>query len=88
MRFSQQSPSRVVGNLARALYSIPLAATQLRRALKDVPDNTVVGGVPARRISSVDEYMEKMKAKSWGLGRLAPADKAAELKRCFEVNDA
>jgi len=52
---------------------------------KDVPDNSVVGGVPARRISSVDEYMEKMKAKSLGLGHLSAAEKATQLKKHFGI---
>lgn len=52
---------------------------------KHVPDNTVVGGVPARRISSVDEYMKKMKAKSLGLGHLPAAEKAVRLKRHFGI---
>ena len=52
---------------------------------KDVPDNSVVGGVPARRISSVDEYMEKMKAKSLGLGHLSATEKAVQLKKYFGI---
>lgn len=28
---------------------------------KDVPDNTIVGGVPARKIKTIDEYYEKHK---------------------------
>jgi acetyltransferase-like isoleucine patch superfamily enzyme len=53
---------------------------------RDVPDNSVVGGVPARRISSVDEYMEKMKAKSLGLGHLSGAEKAIQLKKHFGID--
>jgi acetyltransferase-like isoleucine patch superfamily enzyme len=53
---------------------------------KDVPDNTVVGGVPAKRISSVDEYMDKMKAKSLGLGHLSGNEKALELKKHFGID--
>jgi acetyltransferase-like isoleucine patch superfamily enzyme len=52
---------------------------------RDVPDNTVVGGVPARRISSVDEYMDKMKEKSLGLGHLPASEKAARLKKHFGI---
>ena len=29
----------------------------------DVPDNTIVGGVPARKIESLDEYARKMRTK-------------------------
>lgn len=52
---------------------------------RNVPDNTVVAGVPARRISSVDEYMEKMKKKSLGLGHLGPSEKAVQLKKHFGI---
>lgn len=50
---------------------------------KDVPENTVVAGNPARRICSVDEYLERMKKKSLGLGHLAGAAKDAELRKLF-----
>ena len=53
---------------------------------KDVPCNSVVGGVPARRISSVDEYMQKMKEKSLGMGDLSAADKARQLKKHFGID--
>ena len=52
---------------------------------KDVPDNSVVGGIPARHISSVDEYMEKMKAKSLALGHLSATEKAIQLKKYFGI---
>jgi acetyltransferase-like isoleucine patch superfamily enzyme len=52
---------------------------------KDVPDNSVVGGVPARHISSVDEYLEKMKAKSLGLGDLPAPQKATALRAHFGI---
>ena len=32
--------------------------------MKDVPDNSVVAGIPARVICSIDEYFEKRKKKS------------------------
>ncbi|QTE31604.1 hypothetical protein J4E96_17175 [Pengzhenrongella sicca] len=53
---------------------------------RDVPDNSVVGGSPARRISSTDEYLEKMKAKSLGLGHLSGAEKDARLRELFDDN--
>lgn len=37
---------------------------------KDVPDNYVVGGVPARFIKSSDDYFKGLKQKSLGLGHL------------------
>lgn len=50
---------------------------------KDVPGNSVVVGNPARRICSVDEYLERMKAKSLGIGHLPTADKDAALREIF-----
>lgn len=34
---------------------------------KNVPENTVVGGIPAKRISSVDELVERLKASNASL---------------------
>lgn len=51
---------------------------------KDVPDNSVVVGNPARRICSVDDYLERMKAKSLGVGNLPPDQKDAALRRIFK----
>lgn len=59
---------------------------------KDVSSNSIVGRVPAHRISPVDEYMEKMKAKSLGLGHLpAPrkrlnSNRFIMLIRAFRTN--
>jgi acetyltransferase-like isoleucine patch superfamily enzyme len=52
---------------------------------RDVPPNTVVGGVPAKQICTVDEYLAKMKAKSLGIGHLSPEAKANELRRIYGV---
>ena len=70
-------PGVTIGN--RCIIAAGSVVTQ------DVPDNSVVAGVPARRISSVDEYQEKMRAKSLGLGHLPAAEKAARLKRHFGI---
>lgn len=51
---------------------------------KDVPSNSVFAGVPARRICSTDEYLEKLKAKSLGCGHLPAAEKAAVIREIYE----
>jgi acetyltransferase-like isoleucine patch superfamily enzyme len=50
---------------------------------KDVPDNSVVGGVPARFIKHTDEYLEGIKKRSLGLGHLKYKEKDDALKRHF-----
>lgn len=50
---------------------------------KNVPDNSVFAGVPARRICSTDEYLEKLKAKSLGCGHLRGSDKAVAIKKYY-----
>lgn len=52
---------------------------------KDVPDNSVVGGVPAKFIKSADEYLEKARAETLHLGGLKGLKKEKELKRIFNV---
>jgi acetyltransferase-like isoleucine patch superfamily enzyme len=52
----------------------------------DVPSNSVVGGVPARPLCTVDDYLERMQEKSLGLGHLSPSDKARELRRIYDVH--
>jgi len=53
---------------------------------KDIPDNSVAAGVPARIIKSTDEYLEKLKYKSLHLGHLAGKEKERELKKIFNLN--
>jgi len=50
---------------------------------KNVPDNSVVGGVPARYIKSTDEYLEGIKQKSLHLGHLKGKEKDKALKKHF-----
>lgn len=52
---------------------------------RDVPPNTVVAGVPARALSTVDEYLARMRTKSLGLGHLGAIEKASELRRIYNV---
>lgn len=51
---------------------------------KDVPSNSVFAGVPARRICSTDEYLQKLRAKSLGCGHLPPAEKAEVIREFYE----
>lgn len=53
---------------------------------RDVPPNTVVGGVPAKPICTLDEYVTKMKAKSLGIGHLPADAKAAKLRHIYGVD--
>jgi acetyltransferase-like isoleucine patch superfamily enzyme len=50
---------------------------------KDIPDNCVVGGVPARLIKSFDHYYEGIKEKSLHLGHLKGKEKDDALKKLF-----
>lgn len=50
---------------------------------KDVPSNSVVGGVPARVIKTSDEYFEKIKRESLHLGHLKGEEKAREIKKYY-----
>jgi acetyltransferase-like isoleucine patch superfamily enzyme len=52
---------------------------------KDVSDNSVVAGVPARFIKTTDQYLEKIKTKSLGLGNLSATAKAKKLKEYYNI---
>jgi acetyltransferase-like isoleucine patch superfamily enzyme len=52
---------------------------------KDIPDNSVAAGVPARVIKTTDEYLENMKRKSLKCGHLKGDEKAKVLKKMFKV---
>lgn len=55
---------------------------------KDVPNNSVVGGVPARFIKSADDYLEGLKQKSLGLGHLKGKVKDNALKEYFKMKNS
>ncbi len=50
---------------------------------KDVPDNSVVGGVPAKFIKTSDDYLEGIKKNSLHLGHLKGKEKDKELRKIF-----
>lgn len=52
----------------------------------DIPNNSVVAGNPARVISTVDAYLDKMKQKSLRLGHLTGHDKAVRLALHYGVD--
>ncbi|PWR07669.1 capsule biosynthesis protein CapG [Micromonospora acroterricola] len=53
---------------------------------RDIPDNSVAAGVPARVLKSTDEYLAIMKAKSLGCGHLPAQEKAAVIRRIYGVS--
>nr|WP_302583589.1 DapH/DapD/GlmU-related protein [uncultured Schaedlerella sp.] len=50
---------------------------------KDIPDNSVAVGVPARVIKSADEYLEKLKKESLHLGHLKGQEKDKALMQFY-----
>lgn len=52
----------------------------------DVPDNVVVGGVPAKIIKSIEEYLSKISTESLHLGHLKGEDKDKALKIFYGYN--
>jgi len=50
---------------------------------KNVEDNSVMVGIPAKKIKSVDEYYENIKNKSLAIGHLDRDQKEKELKKIF-----
>ncbi len=50
---------------------------------KDVPDNSVVGGIPAKFIKTSADYLEGIKSKSLHLGHLKYKEKDDALKKHF-----
>ena len=50
---------------------------------KDIPENSVVGGVPARFIKTTDDYLEGIKSRSLHLGHLKGKEKDQALRKYF-----
>lgn len=51
-----------------------------------IPDNSVVGGVPAKFIKSTDDYFEKVQKESLHLGNLSAFAKEKALKRYYHIS--
>lgn len=51
---------------------------------KDISDNSVVGGIPAKVIKSTDDYFEGIKRRSLKLGHLKGDEKDQELRKLFK----
>lgn len=51
---------------------------------KDIPDNSVIGGVPAHYIESIDEYFEKLCKNSIHLGDLKGEEKDLALRKYYQ----
>jgi acetyltransferase-like isoleucine patch superfamily enzyme len=53
---------------------------------KNIPDNSVAAGVPARVIKTVDAYLESAKARSLHFGHLSASEKEKALRHHFGVD--
>ncbi len=54
---------------------------------RDIPDNSVAVGVPAKVIKTADEYFEKIKKESLHLGHLKGEEKDKALKMYYNYKD-
>lgn len=50
---------------------------------RDIPDNSVAVGVPAKVIKTADEYFEKIQRESLHLGHLRGEEKDLALKKYY-----
>ncbi|GAB1043753.1 acyltransferase [Shewanella algae] len=54
---------------------------------KSLEGGAVYGGIPARKIKSLDEYFEKCAKESLGLGHLKGKEKEVKLKEIFNIEN-
>lgn len=54
---------------------------------KNVPPNSVVGGIPAKYIKSTDDYLAGISKRSLKLGHLKGKEKDIELKKIFKIKN-
>ncbi|MEH1166203.1 acyltransferase [Micromonospora sp. CPCC 205539] len=52
---------------------------------RDIPDNSVAAGVPARVVRTTDDYLARMQARSLRCGHLPAAEKAAVIRQIYGV---
>jgi UDP-3-O-[3-hydroxymyristoyl] glucosamine N-acyltransferase len=50
---------------------------------KDIPDNSVAAGNPARVVKSTDEYLKKILAESLHVGNLSPREKDLAMQKIY-----
>lgn len=57
---------------------------------RDIPDNSVAAGVPAKVIKTIDQYREKLEQESLHLGHLPGREKAVRLQEIYKdfIEDA
>jgi acetyltransferase-like isoleucine patch superfamily enzyme len=51
---------------------------------KNIPENSVYGGIPAKFIKSTDDYLDKIKKESLNLGHLKGKEKDKALRKHFK----
>ena len=51
---------------------------------RDIPDNSVAVGIPAKVIKTADEYFDKLKRESLHLGHLKGEEKDKALKKYYD----
>lgn len=54
---------------------------------RDVPDNHIVAGNPAKFVKTTEEYLNSARRNSLNIGHLAPKPKAVAYKKLFRVGD-
>ena len=76
-----------IGSETQVLYNVNIGNNVVVAAgslvNKDVPDNSVVGGIPARVLGSFDDFVDKRKEFTTGLDH--PTEGPAVTRECEEV---